>query len=100
MSWMSQARWEQVDKRLDWAASRFRGGRGTVEPLTMGESGDLAYTVYLEKSEVQVEGQEARHPMVLRVTHIYCREDGAWKIIHRHADAVAQKVEPSAVLQR
>ncbi len=92
--------WEQVDKRLDWAASRFREGRGTVEPLGMSESGDLAYAVYLEKSEVQVEGQEARQPMVLRVTHIYRREDGVWKIIHRHADAVAQKVEPTAVLQR
>src|SRR5512135_1430294 len=85
--------WDQVDKRLDWAAGRFRGGRGAVEPLGMGESGDLAYIIYLEKSEVRVEGQEAGHPMVLRVTHLYRREDTAWKIIHRHADAVAQKVE-------
>jgi ketosteroid isomerase-like protein len=27
-------------------------------------------------------------PYTLRVTHIYCREQGEWKIAHRHADYV------------
>jgi ketosteroid isomerase-like protein len=25
-------------------------------------------------------------PITLRVTHVYRREDGEWKIVHRHAD--------------
>jgi ketosteroid isomerase-like protein len=25
-------------------------------------------------------------PITLRVTHLYRREDGEWKIVHRHAD--------------
>jgi ketosteroid isomerase-like protein len=25
-------------------------------------------------------------PLTLRVTHLYRREDGEWKIVHRHAD--------------
>ncbi len=92
--------WEQVKKRLEWAASRYRGGNGTVEALGMGESGDLGYIIYLEKGQVQVEGSDGFRPMVLRVTHIYRREAAAWKIMHRHADAVAQKVEATAVLQQ
>ena len=27
-------------------------------------------------------------PYILRVTHAYRREDGQWKIVHRHADAL------------
>jgi hypothetical protein len=27
-------------------------------------------------------------PYTLRVTHAYRREDGEWKIVHRHADSV------------
>ena len=26
-------------------------------------------------------------PLTLGVTHLYRREDGEWKIVHRHADA-------------
>jgi ketosteroid isomerase-like protein len=26
-------------------------------------------------------------PYTLRVTHIYRRENGVWKIVHRHGDA-------------
>ncbi len=90
--------WAQVEKRLEWAASRYRVGNGTVEALGMDESGDLGYIIYLEKGQVQVEGSDGYRPMVLRVTHIYRREATAWKIMHRHADAVAQKVEATAVL--
>jgi ketosteroid isomerase-like protein len=27
-------------------------------------------------------------PYTLRVTHAYRREDGDWKIVHRHADGL------------
>src|SRR3712207_5349094 len=91
--------WVQVGPRLEWAAARFRGGHATFEPLAMAESGDLAYTIHLEKAEVRVEGNDAVHPMVLRVTHLYRREAGAWKIIHRHADPILEKTAATAVLQ-
>jgi ketosteroid isomerase-like protein len=92
--------WEQVGPRLDWAAARFREGRGVVEPLSMGMSGDLAYVISLERSEVRVVGSDELRPMTLRVTHLYRREDGSWKIFHRHADAISEKIEATAVLQR
>ena len=32
----------------------------------------------------------------LRVTHVYRLEDDRWKIVHRHADPLVEKVPPVA----
>ena len=85
--------WEQVGPRLDWAAARFLEGQRAIELLSMGMSGDLAYTVWIEKGETRVIGSDELRPSGLRVTHIFRREEGAWKIIHRHADAIMEKIE-------
>jgi ketosteroid isomerase-like protein len=47
-----------------------------------------------------VQGSNAVCPIALRVTQIYRREGGAWKIIHRHADAMMEKLEATAILSR
>lgn len=56
-----------------------------MENTIVASSGDLAYTVGFERGPVQVD-RGTRQDMVIRVTHIYRRVDGDWKIIHRHAD--------------
>jgi ketosteroid isomerase-like protein len=66
----------------------------------MAMNGDLAYTVWIERGETRVVGSDELRPSSLRVTHIFRREEGAWKIIHRHADAIMGKIEATAVLQQ
>ena len=56
-----------------------------VELLAAGVSGDLAYTVELEHTSVSVDGVPAE-PYTLRVTQVYRREDGEWRVVHRHGD--------------
>ena len=56
-----------------------------VELVAAGVSGDLAYTVGFEHSEYSYDGGPVQ-PAVLRVTHIYRREHGEWRIVHRHGD--------------
>ena len=90
--------WVDVAPRLAWAARRFAGSQTTYEPLAAGRSGDLGYAVGLERSEVRLLGQEDTRPSVLRVTHLFRREEGAWRIIHRHADPIAVKTSPEAIL--
>ena len=93
--------WEQVGPRLDGVAAHFREGRGwSIEPLALGMNGDLAYTVHIERSEMRVAGRDEWSPVSLRVTHIYRREEGTWKIIHRHADAIMERIEVMATLQQ
>lgn len=50
-------------------------------------SGDLAYIVGLEHVANSVVDVPVE-PYTLRVTHIFRREEGEWKIAHRHADYV------------
>ena len=59
--------------------------------------GDLAYTVALEHTTASVNGAEPE-PYVLRVTTIFRREDGQWKVVHRHGDALA--ADSAAVVGR
>jgi ketosteroid isomerase-like protein len=79
--------WERVSGVFRWIASRFSDCREyEFELLASGVSGDLAYTVGFERATMSIDGGPAR-PNVIRVTHVYRREDGQWKIVHRHGDA-------------
>ena len=53
--------------------------------MAAGASGDLAYTVGYEHLTFSIDGGPVA-PFTLRVTHLYRREDGEWKTVHRHAD--------------
>ena len=52
-------------------------------------NGNLAYVVALE----EVHHERDQSTMTARATHIYQREDGIWRLLHRHTDA-APKVRP------
>lgn len=91
--------WERVRQNTEFAASRFRGGQLLgIEEMAVGSSGDLGYAVWIERGDVRVEGRDEPGPLVVRVTHIFRREDGAWRLIHRHGDPIVQKTEATAVL--
>ena len=94
--------WSEADRRYDWAAARFQnsGAVPDIEYIASGVSGDLAYTVSIERSAVRVVGQSGTAAMPLRVTHLFRKEDGAWKLIHRHADPLMDKTAPDTVLKK
>ncbi len=89
--------WKQVAERADWAAAQFKesGAKVRVEYLEQGVSGDLAYTVSIQRSEARVGDQKGPAPLALRVTHIFRKENGAWKVLHRHSDPLVEKKAPS-----
>jgi ketosteroid isomerase-like protein len=53
--------------------------------VAAGVSGDLAYTVAVESASASVGGGPVR-PLTNRATQVCRREDGEWKIVHRHSD--------------
>jgi ketosteroid isomerase-like protein len=53
--------------------------------------GDIAFTVGYERTQASINGEPRRY--VLRVTQVYRREDGEWKVAHRHADTAPDSDE-------
>ena len=83
--------WDEVSKTFRWVASQFtRAEEFRLDVIAAGVSGDLAYTVGYEHSKTSREGGPVR-PNRLRVTHVYRRENGEWKIVHRHGDGLESR---------
>jgi ketosteroid isomerase-like protein len=86
---MSGSGWAQVSGIFRSIAARWSDCTDQrVEILAAGVSGDLAYTVELEHTSVSVDGGPVA-PYTLRVTQVYRREDGEWRIVHRHGDQIS-----------
>jgi hypothetical protein len=66
-------------------------GESSFEILHMAASDGIAYWVGLQRATARMRGNEDAVTMTLRVTEIFRREDGEWKIIHRHVDALASE---------
>ena len=82
----SKSGWDEVSHIFRWIASRFSDVsdfRFDVEVADV--SGDLAYTVGYERFNGSIDGKPVES-VTVRVTHVYRREDGEWKIVHRHGD--------------
>ncbi len=56
------------------------------ELLAFDVMGDMAYTAGLEHTSASVDGQPRTY--TLRATQVYRRENGEWKVAHRHGDTV------------
>lgn len=77
--------WSEVEPAFREVASWFQdSAEYEFEVIAAGASGDLAYTVGYEHNRVTANGQPRTY--TLRVTHVYRREDGEWRIVHRHGD--------------
>jgi ketosteroid isomerase-like protein len=94
--------WGDVGSHYDRVVSRFEPGGASmrVELLAMQVSGDLAYTVSIERGEVKVQGTPTAAPMALRVTNVFRRESGLWRLVHHHSDPLTSLTPPSSVLQQ
>jgi ketosteroid isomerase-like protein len=82
--------WDAVRPALDFAASRFSDGDAAAFDLLVRQ--DYAETVVVHAIEdwrARVGDRPEVEPFRLRVTSIMRREDGAWRMVLRHADPIA-----------
>jgi ketosteroid isomerase-like protein len=83
---------EGVWKHADAASALISEGEGyTFDTISVVETADLAYEVGIEHNRAKLRGSPEKVPISLRVTTIFRREDGEWKIVHRHADSITEE---------
>jgi ketosteroid isomerase-like protein len=86
--------WDQISRRLDWVGAQFSKGTHAHQRIVSGVSGDLGYVVQTEQIRFHVPGQASATMRDYRVTMLFRREAGGWRIIHRHADSQTAKQAP------
>jgi ketosteroid isomerase-like protein len=78
--------WNEIAPAFEYLPSQFSDCDSfEYKVIAAGASGDLAYIVGYERTTAAV-GSAAPEAYALRVTTIFRRENGEWKVVHRHGD--------------
>jgi ketosteroid isomerase-like protein len=83
--------WDNVGPTWDQVAKVSSGGQVALQDQHIQVGGDMAYEVGTEKGELTLGGE--RVAIDARVTNVYRREGGTWKIVHHHTDISPAMVE-------
>jgi ketosteroid isomerase-like protein len=88
--------WAEIDPLFERLGSSFSNCTSFEnEVIAAGASGDLAYIVAFEHTTASI-GGAAPEAYVLRATTVFRREDGEWKVAHRHADPASSDAADAA----
>jgi ketosteroid isomerase-like protein len=79
-----QVGWAEVRKTWEQVARRSSEGKVELKDQLIHIAGEIAYEVGVEHVEAKLGGPKVAAK--IRVTNIYQREAGAWKITHHHTD--------------
>lgn len=83
---------KQVGELQSRTATNYSEGDASgFETICKYATPDIAYLVELERGRAKVAGGEDFIPIALRVTSIFRREDGVWRVLHRHADPLVDR---------
>ena len=79
--------WNRVDEAARRAGAQVQEGDDNhFERISEFATADLGYIVEIHRGQARLGGAD-RTPFALRITTIFRREDGEWRIVHRHANA-------------
>jgi ketosteroid isomerase-like protein len=90
----------QVAETMEAAAAHYREGEASGFDLIAKHVGDdVAYLVEVERLTARMGGRADVTPVSLRCTSIFRREEGNWRIVHRHADPITTPRPADSVIQ-
>jgi ketosteroid isomerase-like protein len=89
-AWKSATNYREAKELFKALEGTFSDCRShSFELIAADVVGDIAYTVGYEHTQASVNGEPRTY--TLRVTQVYRREDGAWKVAHRHGDTLSSE---------
>jgi ketosteroid isomerase-like protein len=86
-----QVGWKDVWATWDQTAQVASEGQVKLEDQHIRVFGDMAYEIGVENAGFRIAGQKVTDKV--RVTNIYQKEEGTWKIVHHHSDLSPAMVE-------
>jgi ketosteroid isomerase-like protein len=84
-------RYAERPESLLAAASFFQGGAAAIELVDAHASGDLLVLVMIERQHGKVGGLPDQD-WSLRVTQVYRQVGDEWRLVHRHADPLVNRI--------
>jgi len=92
-----KAGWDAVRASFEQVAELASDGKVELKDQLIHVVGDVAFEAGVEYGQLKLAGQ----PVTIehRVTNIYQREAGAWKIIHHHTDTSPEMLDVLSQLQ-
>jgi ketosteroid isomerase-like protein len=91
--------WEIAATTMERAATNYQDGEATgFERISEYATADLGYIIEIERFRSKIGGGDKLVPIALRVTTIYRREDGTWRIVLRHADPITSARPPTSIV--
>ena len=80
--------------------AHYRDGEATgFERVSEHVTPELACFVEVERYRAKVGGRDDITPVSVRVTSILRKEDGVWRLVHRHADPIISSRPAESVIQ-
>jgi ketosteroid isomerase-like protein len=76
--------WDKVQESWEQVAQVFSEGRVKLDDQFIQCTQDIAYELGVEHGQAMLAGQQVTIDQ--RVTNIYRRDAGGWKIVHHHTD--------------
>jgi ketosteroid isomerase-like protein len=90
--------WGQVKASWDGVAQLATNGQVKLGDQFIQIAGDAAYELGVEHGQFSLAGQPVT--VDARVTNIYRREAGAWKIVHHHSDIAPAMIDVVSRLKK
>lgn len=89
--------WDKVRESWEQVAKLASDGKGELKDQLIQVVGDVAYEVGTEQGQAKLGGQQVS--IEHRVTNIYRREAGTWKVVHHHTDVSPAMLDVLSRLQ-
>ncbi len=90
--------WDQVRMWFEQVSQLTSAGQVTLSDQFIQVAGDIAYELGVEHATYTLAGQPVAGDC--RVTNIYRRESGIWKVVHHHTDATPAMLDVVSRLKK